>query len=71
MFEVKWKDDTGNKQTKEFDDLDVAISYSKKLNRFVNIAGNDIELVGIFGVDSVEEGQLPNGDSYTWRKRRQ
>ena len=70
MFEVKWKDDIGNKQTKEFNDLGVAITYSKKLNRFVSIAGDDFELVGIFGVDSVEEDHLPNGDSYTWRKRR-
>ena len=70
MFEVKWKDDNGNRLTKKFDDLGVAISYSKELNRFVNIAGNDVELVGIFGVDSVEQGHLPNGDSYTWKKRR-
>ncbi len=70
MYEVKWKDDCGNRQIKEFNDLDVAINYSKKLNRFVSIAGHEIELVGIFGVDRVKDGQLPNGDSYTGKKRR-
>jgi hypothetical protein len=26
--------------------------------------------VGKMGVDSVEDGHLPNGDAYTWKMRR-
>jgi hypothetical protein len=26
--------------------------------------------VGEFGVDSVKDGKLPNGDEYLWKKRR-
>lgn len=50
--------------------LSDAIEYAAGLNEFVAITGGELELVGIFGVDSVKDGKCPCGDDYTWRKRR-
>ena len=71
MYEVSYKNDIGKDCTQTFDSLDGAISHSQTLARFVTISFAGQQLVGKFGVDSVESGQLPNGDCYTWRKRRQ
>jgi hypothetical protein len=30
----------------------------------------ELIFVGVFGVDSVKDGKLPNGDEYLWKKRR-
>ena len=65
MYEVKWED---NKE--EFVDLDGAMKFSKTLNCFVVISGNGMEIVGVFGADSVEDGMCPDGVPYTWMKRR-
>lgn len=37
---------------------------------FVTLASVNSEQVGKMGVDSVENGRLPNGSNYTWRMRR-
>ena len=37
---------------------------------FVTMVSEDPNSVGRPGVDSVEDGQLPDGTDYTWRKRR-
>lgn len=65
MYEVKGKTVTFNVMT-----LTEALHVAKVMNEFVTIKSKDYELVGIFGQDSVQEGLLPNGDSYTWKKRR-
>jgi hypothetical protein len=65
MYEVKWKEDS-----KEFITLDEAMKFSKELNCFVTIVGDGMELVGMFGSDSVNNGKLPDGTDYTWMKRR-
>lgn len=70
MFEVKYKDVNGMDCMEEFTGLTQAIDRSKILNKFVTISFDGNELVGKFGVDSVEQGCLPNGDSYSWKKRR-
>lgn len=69
MFEVCYKDNNIERR-EEFENLTAAIDRSKTLNKFVTISFNGNELVGKFGVDSVEQGCLPNGDSYSWKKRR-
>ena len=56
--------------SKEFVTLDEAMKFSKKLNCFVTIKGDGMELVGIFGADEVKDGKLPSGVDYTWKKRR-
>ena len=57
-------------QQQEFDDLDSAMAYARLLGEFVTITGNGMEIVGVFGTDSVENGRCPDGEAYTWMKRR-
>jgi hypothetical protein len=37
---------------------------------FVTMVSEDPNSIGRPGVDSVEDGRLPSGEDYTWRKRR-
>lgn len=55
-------------QSTEFDDLDSAMAFAKKLNVFVSIQGGEFEIVGIFGVDSIKDGVCPDGVRYDWNK---
>lgn len=55
-------------QEQEFDNLDLAMDQAKALNEFVTIVGNGVEIVGLFGVDSVEDGVCPDGIAYDWNK---
>ena len=52
----------------EFDSLDMAMSYAKLTNKFVTISGDDFEVCGMFGVDSVVDGKCPDGVAYDWNK---
>lgn len=52
----------------EFDSLDHAMAYAKLTNKFVTIKGDNFEIVGKFGVDSVEDGKCPDGVKYDWDK---
>ena len=54
----------------EFINLDQAMAYAKELGIFVTISGNGMEIVGMFGADSVKDGKCPDGVDYTWMKRR-
>ena len=51
-------------------DLTEAMKLAKSLDRFVNIIGDNFEIVGKFGVDTVADGKCPDGVDYNWRKRR-
>jgi len=44
------------------------MAHAKTLNEFVSITGNGFEIVGRFGVDSVQDGKTPDGAPYTWNK---
>ena len=70
MFEIKWRDTDGIEFVVEHDTLANALEHSKAINRYVTITGSGMELVGIFGADSVCNGKLPDGTDYTWVKRR-
>ena len=52
----------------EFANLDLAMAFAKELNVFVTIQGGDIEIVGVFGVDSIKDGLCPDGVKYDWNK---
>jgi len=65
MIEVKSKEDS-----KEFETLALAMDWAKELGEFVTIKVNGMELVVVFGADSVVDGQCPDGVDYTWKKRR-
>ena len=63
MFKVIYKD-----IEQEFETLDLAMSHAKVLNKFVTIRSDSFEIVGKFGVDSVENGRCPDGVVYDWNK---
>ena len=52
----------------KFDGLDDAMLAAKYIDEFVTIKGNNFEVVGIFGVDSIEDGVCPDGVKYDWNK---
>ena len=70
MYKVKWKDNVGREFEREFDNLGPAMDWAKTLAYFVTISGGEYDIVGKFGVDSVESNVLPNGLAYDWKKRR-
>lgn len=70
MYKVIWKNTRGDESTKDFEDLASAMDWAKDINCFVTIAGNEMEIVGIFGADSIKDGKCPDGVDYTWMKRR-
>lgn len=51
-----------------------ALAQAKDLRecgcRFVTIASENPNNVGKMGVDHVADGKLPDGNDYTWKKRR-
>jgi hypothetical protein len=51
-----------------FETLELAMAHAKTLDEFVSITGNGFEVVGRFGVDSVQDGKTPDGVAYTWNK---
>ena len=57
-------------QQQDFESLDLAMTYAKVLGEFVTITGNGMEIVGMFGADSIKDGKCPDGVAYTWMKRR-
>jgi hypothetical protein len=57
-----------NKIETEFPSLDTAMAYAKTLDAFVSITGSEFEIVGMFGVDSIENGKCPDGVVYDWNK---
>ncbi len=71
MFKVLWKENTQEKE-KSFPDLNQAMNYAKELNVFVVISDQNrsFELVGKFGVDTIQGGTCPDGIEYSWKKRR-
>ena len=51
-----------------FAGLDLAMAHAKLLNKFVTISGDGFEVVGIFGVDAINNGKCPDGVAYDWNK---
>jgi hypothetical protein len=49
-------------------DLATALEMAKYVNEFVTITDGVLEIVGMFGVDSVEQGTCPDGVAYDWNK---
>ena len=57
-------------KTYEFKTLNDAMAWAKELGEFVTIKFNDLEIAGKFGADGITSGKFPNGEPYTWKKRR-
>ena len=69
MYKVVWKVNDDQFE-REFDNLGPAMDWAKTIAKFVTISGNGMEIVGKFGVDSIEDGLCPDGVEYNWKKRR-
>ncbi len=70
MYKVKWKDAEGTVCEEDVNNLSLALAKATELGILVTINGGGMEIVGVFGADSVNNGNLPNGEKYTWYKRR-
>ncbi len=70
MYKVNWKDKAGVSFEEEVATLGDAMTFAKELGILVTINGNGMEIVGLFGADSVKDGKCPDGVPYTWMKRR-
>jgi hypothetical protein len=46
------------------------MDWAKCLEKFVTISGNGMEIVGVYGADTIKDGKCPDGVDYTWKKRR-
>ena len=63
MYKVIGKEETFQVLT-----LAEAMNLAKHMNEFVRIVGENFEIVGMFGVDSVKDGVCPDGVAYDWNK---
>ena len=63
MYKIIGKEETFKVLT-----LSEAMNVAKSLNEFVSIVGEGFEVVGMFGVDSVNDGVCPDGVKYDWNK---
>jgi hypothetical protein len=70
MYKVNWKDKADVSFEEEVNDLTEALAFAKELGILVTINGNGMEIVGLFGADSIKDGMCPDGVPYTWMKRR-
>jgi hypothetical protein len=70
MYKVNWKDKAGVSFEEEVNDLTEALAFAKELGILVTINGGGMEIVGLFGADSIKDGMCPDGVPYTWMKRR-
>jgi hypothetical protein len=61
------KDSEGHVRGKSTD-LTIAMEMAKYVDEFVTITDGTTEIVGRFGVDSVEAGKCPDGVAYDWNK---
>lgn len=48
--------------------LNDALVFAKDYGKFVTITDGITEIVGKFGVDSVDNGKCPDGIAYDWNK---
>ena len=74
MFKVYWTDFTNAPQGIYTNTLQGALRISEEKRRegftFVTMVSEDPNSVGKPGVDSVIDGKTPDGEDYTWMKRR-
>lgn len=74
MFRLYWTDTDGKAQALYVMGLNKVLKMTEDLRRegntFVTMVSEDPNSVGKPGVASVEDGLLPDGTNYEWRKRR-
>ena len=73
MYKVYWTAPNGAACSKDYLDMVEALTEANHLRTvgraYVTMVSENPNQVGAMGVDSVEDGKLPNGDAYTWKMR--
>jgi hypothetical protein len=75
MYKVYWTAPMSNAcYSEDFEDMATALKateFCRSLGRrYVTMVSENPNSVGKPGVDSVVDGKLPDGEDYTWMKRR-
>ncbi len=74
IFKVYWTNHSGESCGEVFEDMALALKHTQQLRndgcRFVSMVSESTNQVGKMGVDAVVDGKLPDGNDYTWKKRR-
>lgn len=74
MYKIYWTDFDNQAQGIYANTLTRALRITEEKRQagytFVGMVSEDPNSIGKSGVDSVEDGVLPDGTAYTWKKRR-
>ncbi|BEV07120.1 hypothetical protein [Methylophilus sp. DW102] len=71
---VYWTEE-GQVKYQDFDDVVASLKFTHALRKsnkvsLIATAINEETIIGGLGVDSIENGKLPSGEPYGWKKRR-
>jgi len=74
MYKIYWTRADGQACSEDYVEMIAALNQVNQMRQqgfaYVAMVGDNPNQVGQLGVDSVEAGILPNGQEYTWKKRR-
>lgn len=74
MYRVYWTAPDGVACSEDYLDMIAALTETNRLRalgrQYVTMVGENVNQVGQLGVSGVESGLLPDGQEYTWSKRR-
>ena len=74
LYKVYWTAPNGTACSEDFVEMIDALTQTNYLRNagraYVAMVSENPNQVGQMGVDSIENGHLPNGDAYTWKMRR-
>ena len=74
MYKIYWTAPDGSACSEDYLEMVEALARANQLRNigraYVAMVGENPNQVGKMGVDSVEDGRLPSGETYTWRMRR-
>jgi len=74
MYKVYWTAEDGQARSEDYVRMTEALTRANHMRTvgmaYVAMVSENPNQVGKMGVNSVEDGKLPNGEDYTWKKRR-
>ena len=74
MYKVYWTSEDGAARSEDHLEMVEALTCANHMRTlgmaYVAMVGENPNQVGKMGCDSVEDGKLPSGEDYTWKKRR-
>ena len=74
MYKIYWTSEDGAAKSEQYSEMVEALTRANHMRTvgmaYVAMVSENPNQVGKMGVDSVADGKLPSGESYTWKKRR-